>query len=156
PSRRRATAQEAVDRPEPGRRRCIRADAQPGGQHAPGWIVVAAGLAFLCGGGGVMVQGFGRADEHGTLLPTPPRWITALQHLMAMAIVLCLAAVGSWVALFRRSRSVHHEQPALRRDPRITRCRPIMRSSTPRQNRDVLQFQRGWQWSATSTSVATP
>ena len=35
----------------------------PGTRHAPGWIVVAAGLAFLFGGIGVMVQGFGRADQ---------------------------------------------------------------------------------------------
>jgi hypothetical protein len=72
----------------------------PGAQHAPGWIVVVAGLAFLCGGIGVMVQGFGRADEHGTLPPDTPRWVTALQHLVALAIVFCLATVGTWVALF--------------------------------------------------------
>src|SRR5262245_48399078 len=72
----------------------------PGAQHAPGWIVVAAGLAFLCGGIGVMVQGFGRSDEHGTLPPDTPRWLTALQHLVALAIVFCLATVGIWVALF--------------------------------------------------------
>ena len=72
----------------------------PGAQHAPGWIVVAAGLAFLCGGIGVMVQGFGRADAHGTLPPDAPRWITALQHLAALAVVFCLAAIGTWVALF--------------------------------------------------------
>ena len=58
----------------------------PGAQHAPGWIVVAAGLAFLLGGIGVMVQGFGRADAHGMLPPDAPRWITALQHLVALAI----------------------------------------------------------------------
>jgi hypothetical protein len=71
----------------------------PGDQHAPGWIVVAAGLAFLCGGIGVIVQGFGRADEHGTLPPDAPRWITVLQHLVALAIVFCLAAIGTWVAI---------------------------------------------------------
>ena len=72
----------------------------PGAQHAPGWVVVAAGLAFMLGGIGVMVQGFGRADERGTLPPDTPRWITAVQHLVALAIVFCLAAIGTWVALF--------------------------------------------------------
>jgi hypothetical protein len=71
----------------------------PGAQHAPGWIVAAAGLAFLCGGIGVMVQGLGRADAHGTLPPGTPRWIVVLQHLVALAVVFCLAAVGTWVAL---------------------------------------------------------
>src|SRR5262249_32771966 len=90
----------------------------PGAQHAPGWIVVAAGIAFLFRGTGVMVQGFGRADERGTLPSGTPRWITALQHLVALSIVFCLAAIGTWVALagdadqFTMSSPLSGETPA--------------------------------------------
>jgi hypothetical protein len=46
------------------------------------------------------VQGFGRADEHGMLPPGTPRWLMVLQHLVALAVVFCLAAIGTWVALY--------------------------------------------------------
>src|SRR5215216_2015706 len=71
----------------------------PGAQHAPGWIVVCAGLAFLLGGIGTVAQGFGRANESGELPPAAPRWTRAVQHLAALAVVFCLAAIGTWVAL---------------------------------------------------------
>jgi hypothetical protein len=70
-----------------------------GAQHAPGWVVACAGFTFLCGGISAAAQAFGRANDSGEIPPDAPRWTRLVQHLAALAVVFCLAATGTWVAV---------------------------------------------------------
>jgi hypothetical protein len=74
-----------------------------GEAHAPGWIIVCAGLVFLIGGLAVAMQALGGVDEAGELPPDAPAWMKLAQQLAALAIVGSLATLGTWVAFFGES-----------------------------------------------------
>lgn len=69
-----------------------------GKAHAPGWVVVACGLAFFIAGAAILLQSAGGADANGRLAPTAPRWMAAAQYLLVLTILVVFAAIGSWVA----------------------------------------------------------
>jgi len=57
----------------------------PGGPrnlHAPLWVVLLAGLAFLLGGIAIVIQAIGRADATGELPTNAPHWIRIVQYLI--------------------------------------------------------------------------
>lgn len=73
----------------------------PGGPrnlHGPLWLVLCAGLAFFLGGAAAMMQGFGRANASGELPADAPRWMRVVQYFFGVAIFVCFAAMGSWMA----------------------------------------------------------
>jgi hypothetical protein len=73
----------------------------PAGElNGPIWIGVAAGLTFLLGGTAVILQTAGGANERTGELPSDaPRWMRAAQLLLVLAIALCFALIGSWIAI---------------------------------------------------------
>ena len=65
----------------------------------PLWIVFCAGLAFLLGGVAVITRVFaGDLPADAELPPTAPRWVRVTQYLIALAVLACLAAIGTWIA----------------------------------------------------------
>lgn len=73
----------------------------PGGPrnlHGPLWMATAAGLAFLLAGLAVGLQAWGRADSNGELPDDAPFWMRVVQYLIGVAIFLCFAMLGSWIA----------------------------------------------------------
>jgi hypothetical protein len=74
----------------------------PGGPrnlHAPLWIVLCCGLAFLLGGVAVLLQRLGGADPATGELPTgAPYWVRICQYLLGVAIFACFALVASWIS----------------------------------------------------------
>lgn len=75
-------------------------DLVPAGRlNGPVWLGLAVGLAFFLGGAATMLQIAAGANERtGELPPDAPRWMRAAQQLFVLAIALCFAAIGSWVA----------------------------------------------------------
>jgi hypothetical protein len=72
----------------------------PGKAHAPGWVVVCAGLVFLLGGVAAMLGGLAGADGRtGELPASAPRWLRAGQSLLGVAITTCFGLVGTWIAI---------------------------------------------------------
>jgi hypothetical protein len=74
----------------------------PGGPrnlHAPLWVVLCCGLAFLLGGVALLLQRAGGASlETGELPPGAPYWVRLGQYLVGVAIFACFALVASWIA----------------------------------------------------------
>jgi hypothetical protein len=82
--------------------------------HDPLWLVFCAGLAFLLGGIAVVTRAFaGGAAQERELPATAPRWIHVAQHLIALAITACLAAIGTWIAVGPGLRSFGISAPFL-------------------------------------------
>lgn len=80
----------------------------------PLWLVFCAGLAFLLGGIAVVTRAFaGDAAQEGELPGTAPRWVRVIQHLIALAITACLAAIGTWIAVGQGPRSFGISAPFL-------------------------------------------
>ncbi len=73
----------------------------PGGPrnlHGPLWVVFCAGLAFFLGGGALLLQVLGRANDQGEFPNDSPTWLRVVQYLMGVAIFASFGAVGSWIA----------------------------------------------------------
>jgi hypothetical protein len=74
----------------------------PGGPknlHAPLWIVLCAGLAFLLGGLAFGLNTIGGANpETGELPKDAPRWIPIARHAIGVMIFASFATIGSWIA----------------------------------------------------------
>ncbi|HEY7459094.1 MAG TPA: hypothetical protein VH765_10100 [Xanthobacteraceae bacterium] len=74
----------------------------PGGKkalHAPLWVVLCAGLAFLLAGAALLLHlasGAKASDEE--LPPDAPRWMRVVRYLIMLAIFASFGAIGSWVA----------------------------------------------------------
>jgi hypothetical protein len=62
------------------------------------WIGVIAGMAFVFGGLAVVIQTCAKATPAGDLPSTAPIWVRAMLHLLSLAIVVSLGAIGTWVA----------------------------------------------------------
>ncbi len=58
------------------------------------------GLAFFAGGLAVVIQSIegAAAAPDGSLSPTIPTWARLAMHVLALAVTVCLAAIGLWVA----------------------------------------------------------
>lgn len=71
---------------------------------APGWVLIAAGAAFLLAAAstGLNIIGgllFGaKADRHGKLSDDAPYAIRAAQIVLSLGVIAMLAAVATWVA----------------------------------------------------------
>ncbi len=73
----------------------------PGGPknlHAPLWIVLCAGLAFLLAGIAALMQAAGRANEQGELPADAPQWQRVVQYLIGLALFVCFGAIASFIA----------------------------------------------------------
>ena len=65
------------------------------GEH---WLGVIFGMAFVCGGLAVVIQTCAKVPPDGQLPSTTPIWFRATLRLLSLAIVVSLAAIGTWVA----------------------------------------------------------
>jgi hypothetical protein len=87
----------------------------PGGEdavHGPLWIVLCAGLAFLLGGSAVVTRAMVPGDiPQGDLPPDAPRWIHVTQYALGVAVMACLALVGTWIAFGAGTRSFSVSAP---------------------------------------------
>ena len=80
--------------------------------HDPLWVAFGAGLAFLLGGIAVVTRAFaGDVPADGELPPTAPRWIRATQYVVGLAVLVCLAAIGTWIAFGPGSRAFSASGP---------------------------------------------
>ena len=74
----------------------------PGGPknlHGPLWLVLCCGLAFLLGGGSLLLQRVAGANPTTGEMPAgAPHWVRVVQYLMGVAIFACFALIGSWIA----------------------------------------------------------
>ncbi|HEY8268043.1 MAG TPA: hypothetical protein VIG34_05220 [Xanthobacteraceae bacterium] len=75
----------------------------PGGSkalHAPLWIVACAGLAFFLGGAAVFMPAtVGEPSPNGEMPKNAPRWMYFTQYLFGLAIFVCFALIGTWIAI---------------------------------------------------------
>jgi len=62
------------------------------------WIGVIAGMAFVFGGFAVVIQTCAKATPGGDLPSNAPNWVRATLHLLSLAIIVSLGAIGTWVA----------------------------------------------------------
>ena len=84
----------------------------PRNPHDPLWIVFCAGLVFLLGGIAVVIRAFaGDAAQDGELPPSAPRWIHLTQYVVGVAVITCLAAIGTWIAFGAGTRSFSVSAP---------------------------------------------
>jgi len=71
---------------------------------APGWVLIAAGSAFLLAAASTGMNAVGwflfgaKADRHGQLSDEAPYGIRAAQILLSLGIIAMLATVATWVA----------------------------------------------------------
>jgi hypothetical protein len=73
----------------------------PSTAHAPGPVIVAAGLAFLFAGCCVVVQWAGGASMRtGELPKAAPHWMGAIQKLLGLLAAASMAVIASWVAFW--------------------------------------------------------
>jgi hypothetical protein len=71
----------------------------PSRQHAPSWVVFAAGLVFFLGAIGVILPHLAGVKANGhDLPPDSPRWLQVAQYLLVLSIFACFGAIGSWIA----------------------------------------------------------
>jgi hypothetical protein len=73
----------------------------PGRPNGPMWVVLAVGFCFLLGGLWVLIPAL-VMDElraKGEASPDTPQRLHVAQYVFALAVVMCCAMVGSWIAL---------------------------------------------------------
>ena len=73
----------------------------PGRPNGPMWVVLAVGFCFLLGGLWVLIPAL-VMDElraEGEASPDTPQRLHVAQYVFALAVVMCCAMVGSWIAL---------------------------------------------------------
>jgi hypothetical protein len=73
----------------------------PGGSanlHAPLWLVVCIGLAFILAGAALCIQAVGHANSAGELPAAAPQWMRIAQFLAAFMIFVLFGAIATWVA----------------------------------------------------------
>jgi hypothetical protein len=73
----------------------------PGGPdnvNGPLWILLCAGLAFFLAGTAIVLQAFGRANDHGEFPAGAPSWLRVVQYLIGVATFASFGAIGSWIA----------------------------------------------------------
>jgi hypothetical protein len=71
----------------------------PSKQHAPSWLVFAAGLVFFLGAVGIILPHIAGVKTNGRdLPPIAPRWLQVAQYLFTLSIFACFGAIGSWIA----------------------------------------------------------
>jgi hypothetical protein len=87
----------------------------PGGKkslHAPLWVVFCAGLAFLLGGGALLLHLASGARTSDNDFPEgAPHWMRVLRYLFMVAIFVSFAAIGSWVAFGPGERAFSMSMP---------------------------------------------
>ena len=84
----------------------------PRNRHDPLWLVFCAGLVFLLGGIAVVIPAFaGDAAQDGELPASAPRWIRVTQYVVGLAVITCLAAIGTWIAFGAGTRSFSVSAP---------------------------------------------
>jgi hypothetical protein len=72
----------------------------PGPVHAPGFIIVGAGLVFLGGGGAIAIRGLAGATDRQAELPADtPRILVAMSALCGIAAFAPLAVIATWIAI---------------------------------------------------------
>ena len=73
----------------------------PGGPNAPMWLVLGVGFCFLLGGLWVLIPALvmdeRKAEDDAS--PDTPQRLHVAQCVFALAVVMCCAMVGSWIAL---------------------------------------------------------
>ena len=72
----------------------------PGRPNGPMWVVLAVGFCFLLGGLWVLIPAL-VMDElraKGEASPDTPQRLHVAQYVFALAVVMCCAMVGSWIA----------------------------------------------------------
>jgi hypothetical protein len=67
-------------------------------QHEPLWLALCVGLAFFLASIAIVIQTLGHANATGNLPPEAPRWMSAVQYLIGLAVFVCFGAIMSWVA----------------------------------------------------------
>ena len=73
----------------------------PGGPDAPMWLVLAVGFGLLLGGLWHLIPAL-VMDElrvDGEASPNAPQRLHVAQYVFALAVAMCCAMVGSWIAL---------------------------------------------------------
>ncbi len=70
----------------------------PANLHGPLWLVLCIGLAFFFAGVAGFIQIIGHANETGDFPAGTPRWMSAAQYLIGLAIFVCFGLIASWVA----------------------------------------------------------
>lgn len=78
----------------------------PGRLDPPDWIALAVGVVFFAAGASTMLRGWlGLPDTQAELPADAPAAANALQWLASLAVIVGLAAVGTWIALGGGDRS---------------------------------------------------
>jgi hypothetical protein len=73
----------------------------PGGPNRPMWVMLAIGFCLLLGGLRLVIPAL-VMDElraEGNAPPSTPQRLHLAQYVFALAVVMCCAMVGSWIAL---------------------------------------------------------
>jgi hypothetical protein len=84
-----------------------------GGTDGGHWIGVFAGMAFVFGGLAVVIQTCAKATPGGYLPSTAPIWVRATLHLLSLAVVVSLGAIGTLVAFGPGERKFNSSFPFL-------------------------------------------
>ena len=86
-----------------------------GGTDGERWIGVIAGMAFVFGGIAVVIQTCAKISgtPGGDMPPGTPIWIHTTLHLLSLAIVVSLGAIGTWVAFSPGKRAFSSSIPFL-------------------------------------------
>jgi len=84
---------------------------KPGPQDGPLWILACAGLAFMLGGGSILLHAAAGGVSGEDLPQSAPRWIPIAQYLMGLTVVGALALIGTWVAFGGGPRSFDISAP---------------------------------------------
>lgn len=71
----------------------------PSKLHGPNWIALAVGLVFAAAGVNVLMRGWlGLPDNEPNLPADTPVALVALQWFSAVAVIVALASIGTWIA----------------------------------------------------------
>ena len=72
----------------------------PGGPDGSMWLVLAIGFCLLVGGLRLLIPALVMDDlrAEGDASPNAPRRLHVAQYVFALAVVMCCAMVGSWIA----------------------------------------------------------
>jgi hypothetical protein len=71
----------------------------PSKLHGPNWIALAVGVVFAAAGVNVLMRGWlGLPDNEPNLPADTPVVLVALQWFSAVAVIVALASIGTWIA----------------------------------------------------------